>query len=59
MKQEVPWQDELRDLLEVEEGLTDWEVNFIESMENHRRRGEDASERQKFKVGQLWDKHCG
>jgi len=51
--------DELNDLLVLEEGLTDWEVEFIESVDKFMSEGGTPTKRQAFKVHELWDKKCG
>lgn len=50
--QEIEWLDALLDL---EEGLTDWEVDFIESLS--KRKDRDLTDRQHGCLRQLYEKH--
>jgi len=52
----VNWEDMLDDLLEVESGLSKWELDFIESLDD--RRGDDLTDRQQDKLEELWLDHC-
>ena len=56
---------ELDDLLKAESGLTDWEADFIDSL-NDRRNNEPEivttfifTDRQAEVVAEIWDKACG
>ena len=42
----------LNELLEVESGLTGWEMDFIEDLD--RQRSRTLSERQREKLDQIW-----
>ena len=46
----------LEDLLELEEGLSDWEIEFIESLD--RLRGFAFSEKQISRLEEIWFEHC-
>ena len=50
---------ELDDLLNVDHGLTPWEVEFIEDMDRKRERTKWFTPRQVEKIRKLWDRHCG
>ena len=52
------WQGELDDLLALEEGLTGWEVEFVESVEKRRQDGRDLTDGQIAKIHQIWDRRC-
>lgn len=47
----------LKELLEVEEGLTDWEIGFLESMTQKTDR--DLTHGQGQKLVDIWDKIFG
>ena len=51
-------QGELDDLVVVGYGLTQWEVNFIESLVVQIEDGRVLTAKQIGKVHELWDKHC-
>lgn len=44
------------ELLEVEEGLSDWEVEFVESVHSQLEQGRELTERQIEKLEQIWQK---
>lgn len=46
----------LDDLLAVEDGLSEWEVEFIDSLD--RNRDVDLSDKQADKLKQLHERHC-
>ena len=50
------WKQELKDLLAVKEGLTDWEIVFIENVWGQAMHGVQLSDKQKAKIAELWDK---
>lgn len=51
---------EIGDLLALEEGLTPWEVDFIESISQRLENGPlPLTEKQITKIHELWDRHCG
>ncbi len=52
-------QGELDDLLALEEGLSDWEIGFIDSINDRLERGDVLTERQTSKLHEIWDRHCG
>lgn len=53
-------QGQIDDLLEVEEGLSPWEIEFIEDMETILHDGCGMlTEKQTKKLDEIWDKHCG
>jgi len=45
----------LDELLDLEEGLSDWEVSFIESLDRQRRAKRVFTERQRAKIAELWN----
>jgi len=51
--------DELDDLLNTEDGLTDWEVEFIESLNKQREEHRAFTDRQIAKLHQVWDERYG
>ena len=52
------WQGELDDLLGLESGLTKWEIEFVESVEQRRKFGRPVTAGQIAKIHQVWDKRC-
>ena len=48
--------DYIEELLQVEGGLSAWEIDFIEAMEN---READYTPNMLEKIEQVWSKHCG
>jgi len=65
----LDWKEELKDLLNVESGLSDWEMEFVESVADstligriQRRTLEvhylNPTAKQEKKIHELWDKHC-
>ncbi len=57
MKDEYPYV-ELDDLLMVEEGLTDWEVEFIKNAHSQRLRNEELTGIQHDKLFEIWKQTC-
>ena len=54
------WAQCLDDLLNVDGGMSDWEVEFIDDID-HRYRDDpswEPSERQKEKIYELYDRYC-
>ena len=52
------WVEELEDLLDVESGLSDWEVNFVDDVSKKLKDVHYVpSELMKNKIKTLWDKH--
>lgn len=51
----------LDELLELDHGLDDWTVNFIEDLANRRKENENyrLSEKQHDKLREKWDQFCG
>jgi len=47
----------LKDLLNLERGLTDWEVEFIEAMSKRAKTSKAFSPSMSDKIEQLWYKH--
>jgi hypothetical protein len=47
----------LQELLDLEEGLTPWELEFIENL-SHREKPMNLSEKQREKLVKLWERHC-
>ncbi len=47
---------EVRDLLQLEEGLSEWEVNFVEDVNKWRREYTPA---QMKTIHRIWDRRCG
>jgi hypothetical protein len=54
IRSEVELRKMLKDLLGLEAGLTEWEVNFIEDL-SHRKKA--FSKGQAEKIEQVWNKH--
>ena len=50
---------EISDLLRLEEGLSGWEVEFLESVWKWILAGGTPSDKQTAKVHQIWDRLCG
>lgn len=50
---------ELRALLALESGLSDWELRFAESVLRQYEESKSFTYKQENKIGELWDKHCG
>jgi hypothetical protein len=51
---------ELDDLLALEEGLTDWEVDFLETLATRFANAPmSITEGQVRKLHQIWDRRCG
>lgn len=53
------WLREVQDLLDLEEGLNDWEVDFIKSINTQVKEGNGLNDNQIAKIDEIWDKHCG
>lgn len=49
------WSDQVQYLLDHAEEMTDWEVEFVDSMEELLSRGADLSMKQSFKLRQIYD----
>ena len=50
---------EIQDLLDLDEGLSEWEVEFVESIyQTFEIREFGLTDRQIEKVHDLWDRHC-
>lgn len=47
----------LTDLLDLEDGLNDWEVEFVEDL-SHRPPDRDLSDKQADKLQQIYNEHC-
>ena len=47
---------ELDDLLDIEDGLSTWEVDFIDDM--NKKRADGFTDKQAKKIDELWDRHC-
>jgi len=45
--------------LDADQGLSTWEVGFIESLEDQVDDGFDPTESQLIKLREIWDKVCG
>lgn len=54
MREQKEYRTMLKNLLELDEGLSAWEIDFIENM-NHWQG--DFRENQANKIEALWDKH--
>jgi len=50
---------EIDDLLKLENGLSEWEVNFIDSIAKQLRVHGGTTDKQAVKVHEVWDRHCG
>ncbi len=50
---------ELQDLMDLEEGMTGWEVEFVESMFSDFQAGRWITRKQTEKIHQIWDRMCG
>ena len=53
------WSAELDDLLALDEGLTDWEVNFVTSVDDMRRWRGYVTTRQAQTIAKVWDRRIG
>jgi hypothetical protein len=52
------WRKELKQMLALEEGLNDWEVEFVDSLgKQAERTGFIPSKKQKDKLHQIWREH--
>lgn len=49
--------EEVEDLMTVEEGLSDWEMDFLDSVKQRFGVEGYLTSKQKFKINELWDKH--
>lgn len=49
---------EIDDLLQVEDGLSDWEVKFVEDMGRLMAMDCPLTEGQISKTHEVWEKHC-
>jgi len=49
---------EITDLLNVDNGLSDWTVGFIDSINQRQESGLGLTVKQAAKVHELWDRHC-
>ncbi len=60
-KNDRSWYVELGDLLDVDDGLSDYELGFVESMSLNCDQYENyiPTAKQKAKIAEIWDKHCG
>ena len=45
-------------LLDLEDGLSPWEVEFVDSIDKQRRRGHGLSLGQLQKLREIYDRHC-
>lgn len=45
----------LKELLNLEEGLSEWEVEFIESLNKHNKAGRVFTQKQREKLGQIYE----
>ena len=54
--------DEVDDLLALEDGLTDWEVGFVQRMREEidarRMIGDSLTPSQAAKIHEIWDRRC-
>lgn len=50
---------EINDLLDLEDGLSDWELTFIESVNDQLDHGAVLTEKQTAKLHQIWARHLG
>lgn len=49
---------EVQDLLDVGDGLSAWEINFIESMSKKLEDNQWLSDKMIDKIREIWDEHC-
>ncbi len=51
----------LQQLLKIESGLSEWEVDFLDSIAKHPITGNELtlSKKQEDKLDEIWQKHCG
>ncbi len=53
----------LDDLLDVEDGLSEWEVKFVDDIDKRRQADSDRprmlTPKQAAKLQEIWEKHCG
>lgn len=47
----------LDDLLALEDGLSAWEVEFVDSVDKWRRGGRTITDRQAAKIRELWERN--
>ena len=58
---EQSYADLLDDLLDVESGMSDWEVSFVDSVDQRRQQVGPAmplTDKQRAKIDELWMEHC-
>ncbi len=48
-------QGEIDDLLDLVDGLDDWEMDFLDSINNQTY---PLTSKQRYKLEQMWDNHC-
>lgn len=50
--------EKVSDLLDIDEGLSEWEIDFAESVVKQLEDGRQLTEKQKSKLDQILDKHA-
>ena len=50
---------EVDDLLNLESGLTPWEMDFLDSVRSQMEQGRTLSARQASVIHRIWDRLCG
>lgn len=56
---DVYFKELLDEVLEVEEGLGSWELEFLESLSEQYDETKSFSEKQRVKLEEVWERHCG
>ncbi len=49
---------EIKDLLEKQGGLSEWEVSFIDSVNGQLKGQRTPTAKQIAKIHEIWDEHC-
>ena len=50
--------DKLRELCEIEEGMNDWEVNFVDDVARRVEAGYELTPKQIVKIQEMHDQYC-
>lgn len=58
MEKTEEWKTCLEALLDVESGLSEWQVNFIESVKRYLTNGIAPRDKVINKIIEIYDKHC-
>lgn len=49
---------QLEDLCDLDEGLSDWEVQFVEDLVDHFEMNDGCTRKQADKIDELYERHC-